>query len=275
MDPSTHLQDLTRPPALGSYLRQLLERRDFAWSLPLAELRSRNVTTLLGGLWLVLNPLLLLLVYYLLFSVILDISRGVDNFAAFLAVGIFTFHFSQRTIVAGASVVRRNQGLLRTIYFPRALLVLSVVLENLLAHLPATGVMLVFATLTGDTPRAAWLLLVPLLGLQCLFNLGASFWAARLGDEFPDFANALPFAFRLLFYGSGVLYSVEAFVSDPATLRYFELNPFYCMVALARSIVLDDPASPTLLPVFSGWSVLLLFTGFVAFRRGEATYGLQ
>ncbi|MEM9404710.1 MAG: ABC transporter permease [Acidobacteriota bacterium] len=269
----SHLQDLTRPLALREYLLEIAERRHFLWSLPVAELSSRHFGTFLGTIWLGLNPLLLLLVYYLVFSVILDVGRGVENFATFLAIGIFIFHFSQRSVVSSSSVVRRNLGLMRTVYFPRALLVLAVVLETLLAHLPALGMVLVFAAVTGETPHWSWLLLVPLTLLQCLFNLGASFWSARLGESMPDLVHALPYLFRLLFYGSGVLYSVEAYVKDPFVLRCFDLNPFYGLVTLARSIIVVEPVSPVLLLALVSWTAFLLITGFTAFRRGEPNYG--
>ena len=269
-----HLQDLARPIPLREYLLQILARRDFALSLPAAELRARNATTLLGAAWLVLNPLFLILVYYLLFSVVLDVGRGVPNFAAFLGVGIFTFQLSQRTIMAGSRVILRNQSLMRTLYFPRAILPLSVVIENLIAYVPALVVLLLFAMATGESPRLAWLLIVPLTLFQSVFNLGASFWAARLGDKSPDFANVLPYFFRILLYGSGVLYAVENFVTDERLLWAFDLNPFYCLVAIAREIVLGLPASPTVYLSLSIWSVVLLLTGFIAFRRGEASYGI-
>ena len=109
---------------------------------------------------------------------------------------------------------------------------------------------------------------------QSLFNLGASFWAARLGDRSLDFANVLPYVFRLLLYGSGVLYSVEAFVSDPRWLRLFDINPFYCLVSISRAVLLGSSVRPEAYISLAVWTVLLLVTGFFVFRRGETTYGI-
>lgn len=272
--PPPPLHDLAHLLPLGEYLRQIVARRDFLWSLPSAELRSRNADTALGPFWLVLNPLFLILVYYLLFSVLLDISRGVTNYAAFLGVGIFCFHLSQRTVLASARVMFRNQSLIRALYFPRAILPLALVLENLIAFLPAIGVLLAFIWITGEPPRWSWLLLAPLVLAQSLFNLGLSLWAARVGDRSLDFANLLPYLFRLLLYGSGVLYSVEAFVSDPRWLRLFDLNPFYCLVSISRAVLLGLTVRPEAYVSLTVWTVGLLVTGFFVFRRGETTYGI-
>lgn len=258
---------------LPVYLRALWQRRDFAVTVPLGELRAQNMDTVLGNLWHLLNPVLLVAVYFTIFGLLLDTSRGVDNFLAFLAVGVFVYQYSQRTAIAAAKSIPANEGLIRSIQFPRALLPISTVIGQTVAFMPAVAVMVVVALATGERPTLRWLLLGPIFLLQSAFNLGAALVVARLADSFRDVQNILPFVFRLLFYMSGVLYLVEAWVGDPALRRLFNANPLYAFVTLARGPVLGEPSNPELWMSVLVWTAVILPVGFAFFRAGEQRYG--
>jgi teichoic acid transport system permease protein len=255
------------------YLRDVWDRREFAIAVPMGQLRAQHMNTLLGNLWHVLNPLLIMGVYYLLFGVILGTSRGVPNFLAFLAVGVFTFHYTQRTVSSGASSVFGNSGLIRAIYFPRAILPLQTVIMQSVSFLPAILTMLVVTILNGVVPRPAWLLLVPLFAVQAVFNLGATFIVARIGDTYRDITNVLPHLFRVLIYMSGAMYSVERFITSPLVRRLFELNPMYSFISLARGAVLGTPTTIGMYLSVATWTVMLLLGGFAFFRAAEHAYG--
>ena len=268
------LRPVVMRPGLGAYLKETWQRRDFAVAIAAGELRGQHMDSVLGNVWHVLNPLLLAGVYYLIFGVLLDISRGVENFPAFIVIGVFVFHYSQRAIINGSGAVVSNEGLIRSIRFPRAILPLATVVGHSLAFIPAIGVMLVIVTLTGEIPGPEWLLLAPALLLQSIFNLGAALIVARLTDIFRDVQNLLPYVFRLLFYGSGVLYSPARFVDDPAILAFFDFNPFFVFVSLARGPLLGEMSlDPRLVAIGVGWTLVLLVAGFLFFRAGEERYG--
>lgn len=272
--PGDDLKPVVLRPGLGAYLKETWQRRDFAVAIAGGELRGQHMDSVLGSLWHVLNPLLLAGVYYLVFGVLLDISRGVENYPAFIVIGVFVFHFSQKTIITGAGAVVSNEGLIRSIRFPRAILPLATVVGHSFAFIPAIAVMLAIVLATGEPARPSWLLLAPILALQSVFNLGAALIVARLTDLFRDIENVLPYVFRLAFYGSGVLYAPSRFVDDPAVLAFFDLNPFFVFVSLARGPLLGEMAiDPLHVAVGVGWTLVLLIGGFAFFRAGEDRYG--
>jgi teichoic acid transport system permease protein len=234
-------------PGMFRYLKDIWSRREFAAAIASGEVRSQNMDTVLGNPWHVLNPLLLIAVYYLVFGVILQVDRGVDNYIAFLAVGIFTYHYSQKSISAGAKSITSNIGLIRSMKFPRAILPTATVLGQTFAFIPAIAVMLTVAVVTGEFPHWTWLFLPAFFLIQFCFNIGASCIVARLTDHFHDIENVLPYVLRLAFYLSGVLYSVEARIHDPALLRLFDFNPFYTFITLARGPVMDQAIDVDLL----------------------------
>ncbi len=143
--------------SLGSYLRGIWRRRDYVWYVAANEVRSQQMNTVLGNLWHLLNPLIQMGVYFLIFGVVLKTDRGVDNFLGFLACGIFIFQFTQRSTTAGARTIVKNLGLLRSMSFPRALLPLTSTTSLLLQTLPTILVMFVIALLTGEPVRWTWL----------------------------------------------------------------------------------------------------------------------
>ena len=272
-DASPQLQPPGSYASLGVYLRRLWERRDYMIHVPAAEMRSRHMNTVFGNLWHLLNPALSIAVYYLIFGILLDTTRGVDNFITFLAVGVFTFQFTQKSATSGASSLARNSGLMRSISFPRAMLPITTVMTEALAFLPGVFVFLAAAVLTGEPLRLTWLALIPLMIVQLLFNVGAALVAARANHALRDVENILPFLFRLLFYGSGVLFNVYAYL-ERDTLRWlFIANPLFDFLALYRWAVLDMPAARAEAIAALIWTVALLVFGTMWFRRGEASYG--
>ena len=262
-----------QPIPLRTYLRDLWRRRDYLLRVPLEDLRVQNAHTLLGNLWLLLNPMLQVAVYLLVFGVLIDLDRGVDDYLAFLTVGVFVFHQAQRTVSAGARSVVANVGLIRALRFPRAVLPIGSTIAQLISFAPVLVVMLVVTVGHGHLPATRWLALPGLVALLTAFGLGAGLLAARANHTYRDFENLLPFLFRLLFYLSGVLYSVDRLVEDATLRALFALDPLYCLVTVWRWALLDSEAVGLVWLGAVVWPVVTLVVGFVAFRSREATYG--
>ncbi|SVC31149.1 uncharacterized protein METZ01_LOCUS284003, partial [marine metagenome] len=237
------------------------------------ELRAQNAHTLLGGIWLILNPLLQVGVYFLVFGVIMPIDRGVDDYLMFLTIGVFVFFYSQRVISEAARSVVVNLGLIRTLRFPRATLPLSATVGQTMAFIPALTVMTAVVAAHGTWPHPRWLLIPVLLALQIAFSLGAGFLAARYNYTYRDLENLLPFVFRLAFYVSGVLYSVDHYIDSTLGRAVFLANPFYCFVTVWRWVLAGTPAAGEIWVATGVWSTVTLVVGFTLFRARETTFG--
>lgn len=267
------LRDARETARLGPYLRDAYHRRRYVGYVAASEMRSRQMNSVLGNLWHLLNPMLQIGVFWLIFGVVLDTNRGVDNFVAFLSIGIFTYQFSQRSTMAGARSIRKNRGLITIISFPRVLLPMTSTAVEALAALPSFGVMFIVALATGEPVRWTWLLVVPSLLVLTLFNFGMSMIAARAANRIVDIQQLLPFLFRLGFYASGVLFNVESYVAQPKYRLLFEANPLYCFIEINRSFVLGGDLSPSIMVSAGLWTIAVLFGGFFWFRAGEDSYG--
>jgi teichoic acid transport system permease protein len=257
---------------LGQYLVGIWERRSFLVAMPFGELRARHQDTLLGQLWHLINPLLLTAVYWLVFGQFAD--RGGSAYLAFLVAGIIPYQFTQKAVTQGARLIHANRNLIQSVHFPRGILPLSAVLGEFIAHLTALVVMLGVIVLTGSPLTWWWLLIVPITLVQVVFNLGLAFFASRMTFHFRDIENILPYILRLLFYMSGIIFSVEQMAGDRAWLRdVLHANPINGLVRLVRMATMDGTTDASVWLLVLGWTAGLFVLGFIFFRAAETEYG--
>ena len=229
--------------------------------------------TVLGQLWHLANPALLVGVYFLIFGIVIDTSRGVENFLGFLIVGVVLFHLTQRVVQDAAVCISRNLGLIRSVQFPRILLPAATLNGQTAAFLPAVVLAMVAVIATGERPSMRWLALPVVLAAQFMFNFGAALLVARIGASLPDLQQLLPHLFRLLFYASGVIFSVEAFVTSPGWRRAFALNPIYDVITCARWCLVGESADGWVVAGLLAWCVAMPVLGFMVFHRSEQRLG--
>jgi len=263
-------------PSLGLYVKQLWSRRQFVLSYTASRNAAGNTGNFLGQAWNVLTPLLNAAVYFLIFGLLLKTNKGVDNFIAFLVVGLFIFQFSSGSLISGSRAITGNIGLLRSLHFPRAVLPIATTLAGLQSLVYSMIVVLPIVLLTGEPVSLHWLELVPAVALQTVFCLGLSLMFARVGAHLPDASQLLPFATRIWMYISGIMYSVDTFsVGHPAWVKtVLEVNPGAVFVNLARRALIDEQfagVSTWLLAL--AWAVGIFTVGFLVFWQGEEEYG--
>jgi teichoic acid transport system permease protein len=260
---------------IPDYVRELWRRREFAYSVPLGELRAQNQDTALGQLWHLINPLLMVAVYYFIFGVVLDAGGrgGVDNFIAFLLVGVVTFEYTRKTMQAGSRMIVKNRKLVQSINFPRAILPVSALVSETISYFWAIPVMWFLLLMTGVELSIMWLLVLPIVVVQSVFNLGAAMIVARISFHFRDVAQFLPYVLRIWFYMSGVIFPItEELVPDWA-LPVLRINPAYNFIEMAREAFIEARFVPTYWAWGAGWAILSFTVGFWIFRRAEAEYG--
>jgi teichoic acid transport system permease protein len=268
------LIEIGRRQSLGEYLAAFWSRREFAYTVAFGELKAQNQNTVLGSVWHVLNPLMLAGVYFLIFGIIMGARGGIENYPAFLIIGIITFQYTQKVVMAGTRAVVANVSLMQSISFPRALLPAAGIIQETFAQATAVAAMLVIVMLTGVLPSFTWLFIVPIVVVQALFNFGLSLLAARATFHFRDVQQFLPYLMRIWFYMSGIFFSVE-FVRERAgeTAAFlFELNPAYAFIELTREAVMYGGTRGDLWLIAGVWTLVAFVGGVLYFRASENEY---
>ncbi|WP_096906860.1 ABC transporter permease [Dietzia sp. WMMA184] len=273
-----HLKAIGRRPPLGVYLRRIHDLRHFL----VAQARYRSMSTgrgtYLGRIWLLLEPFLRVLMYFIVFGLILKISRGMDNFVAFLAIGIIMFEPLASSLSGGSAVLQKNRAIVKSFAFPRGSLILSDSLRGLYDSIPDVLAMLVFIMVIPPhvQPTWTWVLLVPLLICARMLVTGLLFCTAWLSSLLPDVKHLWAIISRFWFYGSGVVFPLDRFINDPAVMIVVQANPAYVVLEMAREILMEGtvPHAGMWSQLF-GWGLAFLSFGLLLFWSREEKYSRE
>jgi lipopolysaccharide transport system permease protein len=190
----------------------------------------------LGYIWWVLEPLLYVAVFYVVFEVILQNRQ--ENFLVFLMCGKLVFIWFSKSINQASRSIVTSQGLIGKIDVPKALFPLATLQEGL--YKQATVFLLLFAVLWGNgyAPNAAWLWLPALMLVSYLMILGASLIGAFLVCLVFDFSLFITLGMTFLMFTSGVFWDVRG-LSDPAMIdAVLTLNPLAFMLDAYRQVLM-------------------------------------
>ncbi len=267
-------------PALHAYLAGLWQRRQFVWAYARAKTQAGYRTRRLGPLWELLDPLVTMATYWLLFGVLLGARASVPNYLGFLAVGVFTFAVIRRSIQSGSRSVSANRGLVTSLPIPAVILPTAAVAQQVRAFAVSLPVLVLVLLLTGEPITWSWLLAPVVIALIVPFAWGAALLLARWVSHTSDIGGVLPLVLRLWGLASGVMFPVAeraAQLDAPAWIENLLVyNPGAVYLAIMRDAVLPSYDSPGgagnwLAAVL--WSVIALAAGLIVFWRGEGTYG--
>ena len=268
-----------RLPSLPEYTRYLWSYRHFIAAFANAKVSGSLGSTRLGVVWQLLTPLINAGVYYLIFGVLINTRQDVDNFIAYLCTGVFIFGFTQAVVQAGSQSITSNMSLIRALHFPRASLPIAVTLVEVRNMIASMVVLIAIVLLTGEPITVEWLLFIPALVLQALFNTGLALFVSRLISKVTDIRQLIPYIMRIWMYGSAVLYPVTFFAERVHgwQLALVESNPLLIFIELMRHALMEDVVLAS--PPGVLWLQALLWTafvgigGYVYFWRGEKGYG--
>jgi teichoic acid transport system permease protein len=261
-------------PTLPAYVRQLWQRRHFITAFATAKLTAQYSQAKLGQVWQVMTPLLNAAVYYFIFGVLFATRHTIDNFIAFLVTGVFVMSFTTRSVTTGARAISGNLGIIRALHFPRAALPLSSTIVEFQQMLVSMVVLCLIVLATGEPITFHWLLAIPALLLQTLFNTGLALILARVGSAVPDISQLLPFMLRTWLYLSGVFFVIPERVHDKLLQHIMLANPTTVYIELVRDAFVDPHSAPHHSWVLAvGWAVVAFVVGFWYFWGAEEKYG--
>lgn len=263
-------------------LTALYARRETIRFLVDSNLKAGHRDKFLGRVWSLLDPLLFMLVYLVVFGLFFGQARTagetqVADFIIYLLCGVLSWRFFEGSVAAGTGCIRANRGLIHEINFPKAVFPISLCLSRLSDFLWGLLVLFGAALLIAREHLSLQLLwFPPLVLLQVCFTLGLAFLVAFLGAFFADTANLVGVFLRLWFYLSPVFYKVspaEGGIIDDKYLPWYMLNPIACFFEAYRdSLLRADMADPGRLLYLAVVSLVVLVAGFAIFSRGEGHF---
>lgn len=267
-------------------VRELWRYRNLLRNMVVRDLKARYKNSVLGILWSILNPLFLMVVFTILFSVMTN--SQIRDYPIFVLTGLIPWNFFSGSLVSGTTSITNNSGLVKKVYFPRELLPASALLSNLVNFLFAFVVLIVFLYVfgVGLTRHALW---VPLILItQLIFSLGLSLLLSSLTVFYRDVLMILEVVILAWFFMTPVFYSLEMF-GDAVTVLGITFNPAQLMrwvnpmasiidgyrTVLWGTYTSGGPASmnPIFLLRTFVTAVLVLIGGYIVFARLNPLFG--
>ena len=259
---------IERQRHFGFGILEVTKRLELLWMLAQRQISSRYRQMLLGVFWAALEPLGQLIMLTLVFGFLLKVDTAGYPYPLFAFAGLTGWWLFSRNLMAVASSLQDNMGLISKVYFPRLILPLAASMKELFDMAVMVGLLLVVATTYGYLPGLKVVLIVPLLLFAALFSLGLGLWLASLMVRFRDIRPMLGLILQAGMYATPILYS-PALVPERFQFAY-QLNPMFWVVELSRWALLDKPVAITAPFYWSlGISTLILASGLLVFSVTE------
>lgn len=257
-------------------IRELIEYRDLVRNLVGRDLKVRYKNSFLGFFWSLLNPLAMMVVFTVVFTIMLP-NSGLERFPVFVLCALLPWNLFSSSVMTSIHSIVGNAHLIKKVYFPREVLPLSTVLANLVNFLLALIVL--FAMMFAlRTPLTRWALLLPvIIFIQLIFTLGLAFFLSTVNVFYRDTPMIMDVAMLAWFFLTPVFYPITilphyyrtpfGFSLDIQRLAYI-LNPMASLIASYR-VILYHGAPPALDFLFRTLVTALAFLvgGYLVFLR--------
>jgi lipopolysaccharide transport system permease protein len=258
-------------PVLSLGLRELWQYRELFYFFAWRDIKVKYKHTSLGVAWAVLQPVLLTVVFTLLFG--RRIQEAVNfPYPVFAFSGLLLWNvFASGLMSAGTSMVA-SAHIIQKVYFPRLIVPISSLMVALFDFLMGLPVLLVLSVWFECPPRAsAPLFFLAGLGLAVAGALGAGCWLAAVCVKYRDFRYVLPFLVQLLLFLTPVIYPV-AYAREAWVRFLLAVNPMSGAVGLFRGMFSDQPLERSLMAISVVSAIVLVAEGLLYFRRTEAYF---
>lgn len=254
--PSRTLRMMTEVYRARFLLKQLVSR----------DFKNKYKRSYLGVMWSLLNPMMTMLVQYLVFGTLFKSS--VENFAVYLMVGIVTWNFFGETTALGLSSITSNFSLISKVYVPKYVFPLSKLLCSCINFVLSLIPLSIFVLASGLPVTKAYLLLPLVFVMLFLFCYGMSLLLATCMVFFRDTQFLWSVVSLLWMYITPIFYPDS--IIPAAFLSIYRMNPMYQFITFIRAVLIDG-ASPDILSYLlcAAWAIGTMLVGLGVFKKNE------
>lgn len=229
-------------------------------------LRADASRYFLGYIWWVLEPLLYVAVFYVVFELILDSGRS--DFLVFLMCGKLVFIWFSKSVNQASNSIAANKGLIGRINVTKTLFPLAVIQEGLYRQAAVFLLLFAFLATRGYPPTAAWFYLVPVLLVNYLMIVACAYIGACLICVVRDFSMFISLGMVFLLFTSGVFWDARELGDPEKTQLIFALNPLAFILDAYRQVLLHSTAPDWIhLGQIAGGAIVLLVVVVLTMRR--------
>lgn len=236
-----------------------------------SDLKAEVASSYLNWLWWILDPLLFMLVYTFIAVTVFDSQK--EYFPIFVFVGLTIWNFFNKSVQGSVKMVRSNSAIVSKVYIPKFILVLQRMLVNgfkMLVSFVLVAVMMIIYQVP-----LSWniLYMIPIMAVVFLITFGISCIVLHFGVFVDDLYNVITVVLRLMFYMSGIFYSIEDRLAEPWISLLLKCNPVSMLIESARlSMVYSSTPYRELIIIWGAAGVLLSVIGIKTIYKYENSY---
>jgi lipopolysaccharide transport system permease protein len=262
---------LTIQPKKGWQLinfKELLEYRDLLFLLISRNIKVRYKQTVLGGLWAIIQPFLMMVVFSVFFGLLAKVPSDGIPYPIFNYAGLIAWTYFANSLTGASNSLVSEAGLVSKVYFPRMIAPLAPIFANLL-DFAISFVILIGMMFYFHVYPNRYALLLPFLVILVMFAAsGAGMFLAALNAKYRDIQYTVPFLIQFWMFASPIVYPVSM-LPEKYHLIY-AINPMVGVIEGFRSALLGTVTFPTQLVLVSvGVSIILFIVGALYFKRTE------
>lgn len=251
-------------------LGELWKYRELLYFLVWRDVKVRYKQTMLGATWAVLQPLLTMIIFTLLFSKLAKVPSDNVPYPIFVYCALVPWQLFAYALAESGNSLVNSQHLVTKVYFSRLVIPVAPVLAGLVDFSIAFVLLLGMMVYWGVHPGIAIVTLPFFLLLAIASALGVGLWLSALNVEYRDVRHTIPFLTQVWLFASPIAYPSSAV---PAKWRMlYGLNPMAGVVEGFRWALLGTHAPGPMVPVSAVVVAALIFSGVIYFRRVEKTF---
>lgn len=249
---------------------ELRRYRDLFYFLVWRDIKVLYAQTVLGFSWAILNPLVQIVVFSVIFGRVARIETDGIPYVLFSTVAIIPWTYMSEAMNAASQSLVQGKQVLGKIYFPRVLFPLTPILAKLVDFSISLVILVVVMAYFRVAPTWNLLLLPPLILSMMLVPTGIGMWLAALAIRYRDIKFAMSFFIKLLIYSAPILYTASAI---PEQYRFwYSFNPLVAVIEGFRAALLGTPIEWQFIVPGLVTSVLVFLSGAIYFRRMEKVF---
>jgi lipopolysaccharide transport system permease protein len=256
---------------MSAYVTELIEARELLFTWTMRDFKVRYSQSVLGAAWAILQPLSLIAVYSVIFSVFVQVPTGGIPYPVFAYVAILPWSFFANSLNSAIPSLVNNMNLVSKIYFPREILPLSAIMVSFIDFLIASSIF-VLMLLFYRVAVGSVILLVPLvLLIQVILAFGISLLASAVNVRYRDVRFVIPLALQIWMYLSPIIYPVNLV---PERFRpFYFLNPMAVLIdTYRRTILFNQMPDWPYLGLAALVSISLTIFAYHYFKRAEREF---
>ncbi len=258
------------PLALLGNLAALVQYRDLLYTLSVHRVKVRYKQSLLGFSWAILQPLSLMLIYTVVFSIIARVPSGKTPYAVFAYTALLLWTFFSTALTNATGGLVSHSHLVTKVYFPREILPLTYVIAALFDLMVASSVLSGLMIYYNVRITLYALYAIPIVLVLAVFVTAIAFLFSATQVRFRDVGVAMPLLLQIWMFATPVVYPLDQV--PKRFLALYMLNPMVGVIENFRRVILDGaPPNFQALGISALISVLLLPLSYIYFKRVEAT----